>query len=113
MKKTYRNNKEKEIFEVLRKLLQQKLGSTLTKIMVFGSYARKENTSESDIDIVILLDIPVDWQLKKEIHFLMADIDLQYDIVLSARVFSIVEWESSRFRSTPLFQAIEREGVTI
>jgi len=113
MKKIYWNNEEEKIFKELKRALHKNFGNTVKNIFVFGSYARKENTSESDIDIVILLDTPVDWELKKEIHFLMVDIDLQFDVVLSTRVFSVAHWQSSRFRSTPFFQSVEREGVMI
>lgn len=107
------NKKEKEVFEALKAQLQQRFGSALREIRVFGSRARGEHTPESDLDVMILLDIPVDWHIEKEIHFLLADIDLKYDTFLSARIFSTTEWHSSRFRITPLFESIEREGIRV
>ncbi len=46
-------NKVKEIVKFLEKSLRDS-GLKVMKIVLFGSYARKESTSDSDIDIVIV-----------------------------------------------------------
>ncbi len=107
------SKKEKEILEVLKNRLQQRLGGALSEIRVFGSRVRGEHTPESDLDVMILLNIPVDWQTRKEIRYFLAEISLEYDILLSARIFSVAEWRSPLFRITPLFKSIEREGIPI
>lgn len=107
------SKKEKEALETLKNKLRERFGDALSEVRVFGSRIRDEHTPESDIDVMILLDTPVDWRLEKEIHYLLADINLEHDIFLSARIFSTHEWQSSRFRITPLFKAIEREGVGV
>ncbi len=113
MKKIHWSKKEIEIFEVVKNCLRQRFGDALCEVRVFGSRARGEHTPESDIDVMILLDLPLDWHIKKEIHFLLADIDLKYDVIISARIFSSAEWQSPRFRITPLFNSIEREGIRL
>ncbi len=107
------DKRESEIFETLKKRLQQRFGGAVSEIRVFGSRTRGEHTPESDLDVMILLDMPVDWRIRKEVHFLIAGIDLKYDVFLSARVFSVAEWQSPRFRITPLFKSIEREGICV
>ncbi len=109
----YWDKKEKEIFSTLKRQLQEKYRNAVKEIRVFGSRARGEQTPESDIDIMVLLDMPVDWRIKKEIHSLLAEIDLEYDVILSARIFSVDQWQSPLFRITPLFKSIEREGVLV
>jgi len=107
------SKKEKEIFRALKRLLQQRFGNALCEIRVFGSRSRGEHTPESDLDIMILLDIPVDWRIRREIRYSLADISLEYDVLLSARIFSTSEWQSPLFRITPLFTSIEREGIPV
>ncbi|MCF6149354.1 MAG: nucleotidyltransferase domain-containing protein [Candidatus Kuenenia sp.] len=46
-------NKVKEVIKFLEKSLEES-GLEVMKIVLFGSYARKESTGESDIDIVIV-----------------------------------------------------------
>jgi len=113
MKVIHWTKKEKQALEALKEQLRQRFGDAVKEIRAFGSRVRGEHTPESDLDVMILLDMPVDWRLEKEIHYLTADIDLEYDIVLSTRIFSVAEWQSSLFRITPLFKNIEREGVPV
>ncbi|MFQ5646561.1 MAG: nucleotidyltransferase family protein [bacterium] len=93
--------------------MQQRFGDALKEIRLFGSRARGEHTPESDLDIMILLDIPVDWRLRKEIRYMLVDIDLEYEVLLSSQIFSVAEWQSPMFRITPLFKSIEREGISL
>ncbi|MDR4496461.1 MAG: nucleotidyltransferase domain-containing protein [Candidatus Scalindua sp.] len=46
-------NKVKEVIKFFEKSLRDS-GLRVMKIILFGSYARKESTGESDIDIVIV-----------------------------------------------------------
>ncbi len=48
----------------LKKRLLDRYGERLVRFIVHGSYARGEHTPESDIDIMISLNHPVDYQLK-------------------------------------------------
>ncbi len=113
MEAVHWSKKEKEILAALKKQLQQRFGSAVKEVRVFGSRIRGEHTPESDLDVMILLSIPVEWQTRKKIRYLLAEINLEYDVLLSARIFSVAEWQSPLFRITPLFKSIEREGIPI
>jgi len=67
---------------------RESLGDKLDKVILYGSYARGDYDDESDIDIMILADIPlVDRGREREkIRSLLNYIDLDFDVVLSLNV---------------------------
>ena len=89
-------------------------GNKLDKIILYGSYARGDNTEESDIDIMILLDCD-----KAEIEeFRDKTYDMANDISLDEDVFlSILLRDNKHFQENldvlPFYKNIMREGVTV
>lgn len=83
----------------------------LDRIILYGSQARGDAKPGSDIDLLILLKEPFDYSQESErISILIADICLQYTIVIScmfATVQKYQEYESSFFRN------VRREGVPV
>ncbi|PRR82981.1 Nucleotidyltransferase domain protein [Clostridium luticellarii] len=88
--------------------------SKLKKVIVYGSYARNENTSESDIDIMVLVN--EDEQKIKEyedsITDIMVDLSLKYNIVVSIYTQSVQEYEM-QINVLPFLMNVEREGINI
>jgi uncharacterized protein len=83
-------------------------------VILFGSYARNQQDEESDIDIIVLVKED-QLSLKSysyKIAEIVADINLQYDAVLSVILQSTDEYEEYK-DVLPFFMNIQREGVTI
>ncbi|MDR2132044.1 MAG: nucleotidyltransferase domain-containing protein [Clostridiales Family XIII bacterium] len=77
--------------EITRKVVQAakgSLGKRLDKVILYGSYARRDYDDESDVDIMILADIAREDALKitREIHDATGDLSLEYDILVSLHV---------------------------
>ena len=81
------------------------------EVILFGSRARGDSKIDSDWDLLILLNIKVDEELKYKIWELLYEIELEYEQVISPIVFSKKDWEESEI--TPLYQNIEIEGVVL
>ncbi len=81
------------------------------KVILFGSRARNEARSDSDWDILVLLDRK-DVTLKDEqkIRHLLFDIELETGESISTFVYSLNDW-NTRLSVTPLYQNIQKEGV--
>lgn len=101
-----------EAKEVLRELFQQR-GINISKIIVFGSYARGKEVQDSDIDIIIISkdfrgkDIFEKVELTKGVHReLVKKIKKPVDIMY----YSDVEWNESY---SLIINAARQEGEII
>lgn len=87
-------------------------GNKLKKVILYGSYARQEQTEESDIDIMVLVDED-SISLKKYEDSLIdfeVDMNLDYDIVLSIYTKSLMEYQKY-IDVLPFLKNISREGI--
>ena len=91
-------------------------GEKLKDVVLFGSYARGDYDSDSDVDIAILVDI----KREEENHFindiiaLMSQIDKRHNftLLLSPVVISnsfFEEWQET----IPFYKNIKKEGVKL
>lgn len=98
----------------LEKRLKSIYDNKLKKILLYGSYARRDNVEGSDVDIMVLVDME-EREIKKQhdqVLDTVVDLTTQYGVVLS-----IIENNYSYFYNwadvLPFFSNIEREGVNI
>ena len=102
----------KELAEILQRLktcLRKIHGDRLVKMVLFGSQARGEASTDPDIDVLVILkgNVNPGEEIKKTSD-VVAELSLEYDQVIS-RLFI----DESRFNSynRPLLQNIRREGI--
>lgn len=94
--------------------VQQIFDDKLNSVILFGSYARGDYDEESDIDILILADIPAKdlSSYRKPIDHLCGELLMEYGIVVS-----IIEKDAetyNRYKSVlPFYKNIELEGRKI
>ena len=80
------------------------------KIYLYGSRSRGEATSESDWDLLILLNrdnIPLD--VEREITYPLYDLEFETGSLISPAVYSEKEW-NSKFSITPFYKNVMKEG---
>lgn len=104
----------RRLFLEINKNMIALFGSKLKKILLYGSYANKKQTKESDIDFFVLVD-DTEENLRKiryQIADVMTEISLNYDILVS-----ITEETLNRYMEyseiLPFYKNIEKEGVVI
>ncbi|MCH5190709.1 MAG: nucleotidyltransferase domain-containing protein [Oscillospiraceae bacterium] len=102
------------ITESIAKLAKEIFGDKLRSVILYGSYARGDYDDESDIDIMILVDIP-----REEIHLyddpfvlLASDLGLEYNILVSPYIKD-TETFDKYFDVMPFYQNVQEEGVLI
>jgi predicted nucleotidyltransferase len=90
----------------------QQFGQELCAVILFGSRARGEAEPDSDMDILVVIS-DVDPEVQKTIHYLAADVWLEYDIFLSTLVWSEAHRRKVKNLHTLLYQNILRDGLNL
>lgn len=108
------NDKIHEIVSLFADEAKSIYGNKLEEVILYGSCARGDNNSDSDIDILLLLSVPPqEIGTERNKIFDIADkIDLKYDVVL-APVFQSLEIYNKYMPVSVFYQNIDREGVRI
>lgn len=90
------------------------LGSNLSKVIVYGSYARGDYHDNSDIDVMILVKLS-ESEIKKIVSTLY---DIAYDIELEKGIhISLVIKNEEQFEywvdTLPFYRNVRKEGIEI
>ncbi|HUV89460.1 MAG TPA: nucleotidyltransferase domain-containing protein [Anaerolineae bacterium] len=93
-------------------LLQQHYPERVLQTILFGSKARGDSRSWSDVDILTVVDRD-DWRLSHAISILAADVSLEYDVLIGPRVIGQERWERMKERRFSLYQNIAAEGIPL
>lgn len=111
------NMTEKKIREVIDKFAEEAkriYGIKLEGLILYGSCARGDFQNDSDIDILILLNVPLEdiSSERNRILDISDKLDLEYDVVL-APVVQNYELYQKYIPVSSFYQNVEREGVKI
>lgn len=94
--------------------VQKIYGSHLKSVILYGSYARGDYTEDSDVDIMILVDLP-DEESDNYLDAL-SEIGFQYNVEHDIWIMPIVKnlkhfqyWVSAY----PFYKNVQNEGVTL
>lgn len=82
-------------------------------LILYGSYARRDYTAESDIDLLILVDKEnITRNDKIKITYPLYDVELETGIVISPKVYSKKFWQQEH-KVTPFYENVNREGIVL
>ncbi len=83
-----------------------------SEIVLFGSKARGDADTDSDIDLLVLTDLMVDHKLELAVRAIAFDIELEYNLIFGVVVMNRAFWDT-KGRGMPLRWNIDREGVAV
>ena len=101
------------ISEYIKKV-KEILADDFERAVVYGSYARGEYNSESDVDIAIFTSRKAEefYLLINQIAEITFEYGVQYDIIFSP-VFQNTADFQRMLKVMPYFQNIQREGIVV
>lgn len=84
----------------------------VVRIVLYGSVARGTHTTESDVDIALLMKGNLDKNTEDKLSDLVVDMNLRYD-----RVFSVIDIDYEVFtkweKVTPFYKNVAQEGIVL
>ena len=107
--------KHPEILKMLRQMSESigtVYGESITEVILYGSYARCQETDESDIDMALVLkDSQTDEQYDR-ITDIVVDYELDLGVTLSIIPINLrdfIEWKTT----LPFYKNIDKEGIVL
>ena len=99
-----------KISQTAKSTFQDKLDS----VILYGSYARGDYDNDSDIDILVLADIPREhiFKYKPNLIHLSSQLGLEYDILITITIRDLDTY-NKYLNAMPFYQNIKKEGVPI
>ena len=92
--------------------IQERFPDDVLSVTLFGSKARGDASMESDIDLLVLVN-EESREIRSELWRIASDVSLEYNVVLSVRVFARSRWAETRRIRLPLYRAIVADGVPL
>lgn len=93
-------------------LISKNFPGRVLSVVLFGSKARGDASSESDIDLLVLVDAE-SAAFRSQLWRIASDVSLEHNVVLSVRVFAQERWAETQHTRPPLYRAVEAEGVVL
>jgi len=100
------------LIKAFKRRVEERFPGELIRLILFGSQARGEATSESDVDLLVVTRSD-SWRLGDEIRSVGYALELEHGVVLSIQVISLAHYERLRVSGTQFFHVLEREGVVV
>ena len=118
----YKNSRKKRYFNSDRilsssvveliKELRVVYGNLLLRAILYGSYARGEETDESDVDIALLIEGKTDPEMTEKMLVCVARRELE-----CGKVLSVVDIDSKKYSewsdTLPFYRNIKKEGIVL
>ena len=92
--------------------LRERYPERFLQATLFGSKARGDSQSWSDIDVLIIVDDD-DWRFQHAISTLAARVSLEFDVVIGPRVMSRERWERMKTDRYSLYRNVAAEGIPL
>lgn len=105
------DKKIRRLVNKIKENLIRKYGKKIKKVILYGSYARGENTRESDVDILVLIDDSLKTsEVRKSISGLLLNILLKEEEFISVIVLPENFFNSYNY---PFLLNVKKEGVLL
>jgi len=105
---------ERQFTKALYALLRRRLQKKTTSLIVFGSVARKEETSSSDLDLCLVVGTETEKRgVQDAVHHLAPEVLRQYGAKLSSLIVTKRQFvQKARQKQPPVYQILN-DGIVI
>lgn len=97
--------------ELLRRLSAKYPGRILSTVL-FGSVARGDFTSDSDIDVLVVTD-KLGPDFKWDLWSVGSEVSLEFDVIFNLHLYPRALWDSLRAKKKTIWRNVERDGIEL
>ncbi len=101
-----------EILKLFIKILKEKYGDKIDKIILFGSVARGEDKEDSDVDVLLITNYD-SFKMQRLVSDIVVDILLRTGVYISVKVLSTEEYNFLKKINSSFYRCILKEGITV
>ena len=83
------------------------------EVILYGSRARGDAAPDSDYDILVLTDKPVNVKMKEDLISSIYPTELETGAVMTLIAYNRKQWNSQLHKAMPFRKNIERDGVML
>jgi predicted nucleotidyltransferase len=92
--------------------LRAQFGERIARTVLFGSKAHDDSGSDSDIDILVVVDA-VDRRFEAQVSSIASGLDLKYDVLLNTHLLTRERWEDYTRRQAARWLNVQRDGIEL
>ncbi len=108
------NDKIQDVINKFVQEIKELYGNSIDRIYLFGSCARGQQNDYSDIDILVLLNVPDEEipAIRRNMRKSVNDIDWEYDVIVSPVYQSLKNFEAFK-EASGFYQNVLMEGLLV
>ena len=108
------NDKIQDVINKFVQEIKELYGNSIDRIYLFGSCARGQQNDYSDIDILVLLNVPDEEipAIRRNMRKSVNDIDWEYDVIVSPVYQSLKNFEVFK-EASGFYQNVLKEGLLV
>jgi predicted nucleotidyltransferase len=94
--------------------VQAAFGDRLRRVVLYGSKARGDDHTESDVDLLVLVagnEVP--WAERRRVSEIAADVAVDSGVDLSAKLLAEREFDRALAGEQPFAERVEQEGIVL